>query len=137
MSEPYKKQESQCQCGSTKFTIQGEPLIRALCHCTICQEFNNAAFADVTIFASPRENVVVIPSEAIVRSGLQEQVFIVREPGKFEPRKVEMGLSGEGVTEIRKGVLSGDEVVVSAQFLIDSESKLRESAAKMMEPKND
>ncbi len=94
-------------------------------------------FADVTIFASPRENVVVIPSEAIVRSGLQEQVFIVREPGKFEPRKVEMGLSGEGVTEIRKGVLSGDEVVVSAQFLIDSESKLRESAAKMMEPKND
>ena len=94
-------------------------------------------FADVTIFASPRENVVVIPSEAIVRSGLQEQVFIVREPGKFEPRKVEIGLSGEGVTEIRKGVLSGDEVVVSAQFLIDSESKLRESAAKMMEPKND
>ena len=94
-------------------------------------------FADVTIFASPRENVVVVPSEAIVRSGLQEQVFIVREPGKFEPRKVEIGLSGEGVTEIRKGVLSGDEVVVSAQFLIDSESKLRESAAKMMEPKND
>ena len=94
-------------------------------------------FADVTIYASPRENVVVVPSEAIVRSGLQEQVFIVREPGKFEPRKVEIGLSGEGLTEVRSGVSSGDEVVVSAQFLIDSESKLRESAAKMMEPKND
>ena len=94
-------------------------------------------FADVTIFASPRENVVVVPSEAIVRSGLREQVFIVREPGKFEPRQVEIGLSGEGVTEIRDGVLSGEEVVVSSQFLIDSESKLRESAAKMMEPKND
>ena len=94
-------------------------------------------FADVTIHASPREEVVVVPSEAIVRSGLQEQVFVVREPGKFEPRKVEIGLSGEGVTEIRNGILSGDEVVVSAQFLIDSESKLRESAAKMMEPEND
>lgn len=94
-------------------------------------------FADVTIFASPRESVVVVPSEAIVRSGLQEQVFIVREPGKFEPRTVEIGLSGEGVTEIRNGVSSGEEVVVSAQFLIDSESKLRESAAKMMEPEND
>ena len=94
-------------------------------------------FADVTIHASPREDVIVVPSEAIVRSGLQEQVFVVREPGKFEPRKVETGLSGEGVTEIRSGVSSGEEVVVSAQFLIDSESKLRESAAKMMEPDND
>ena len=94
-------------------------------------------FADVTIYASPRENVIVVPSEAIVRSGLQEQVFVVRAPGKFEPRKVEIGLSGEGVTEIRSGVSSGEEVVVSAQFLIDSESKLRESAAKMMEPDND
>ena len=94
-------------------------------------------FADVTIHANPRENVVVVPSEAIVRSGLQEQVFLVREPGKFEPRKVEIGLSGQGVTEIRSGISIGDEVVVSAQFLIDSESKLRESAAKMMEPEND
>ena len=94
-------------------------------------------FADVTIYASPRENVVVVPSEAIIRSGLQEQVFVVREPGKFEPRKVEIGLSGEGFTEIRSGISIGDEVVVSAQFLIDSESKLRESAAKMMEPGND
>jgi Cu(I)/Ag(I) efflux system membrane fusion protein len=94
-------------------------------------------FADVTIFADPRQNVVVVPSEAIVRSGLQEQVFVVREPGKFEPRKVEIGLSGNGVTEIRSGLSSGDEVVVSAQFLIDSESKLRESAAKMMELEND
>ena len=107
-------------------------------------EFDNSAFllkpdmfADVTIYASPREAVVVVPSEAIVRSGLQEQVFVVREPGKFEPRKVEIGLSGEGFTEIRSGVSSGEKVVVSAQFLIDSESKLRESAAKMMEPKND
>jgi len=94
-------------------------------------------FANVTIHASPRQNVVVIPSEAIVRSGLQEQVFVVREPGKFEPRKVEIGVSGEGFTEIRSGISSGEEVVVSAQFLIDSESKLQESAAKMLEPEND
>lgn len=94
-------------------------------------------FAEITIHASPREDVIVVPSEAIVRSGLQEQVFVVREAGKFEPRKVVIGLSGEGVTEIRSGVSIGEEVVVSAQFLIDSESKLREAAAKMMEPDND
>ena len=94
-------------------------------------------FANVTIHASPRQNVVVVPSEAIVRSGLREQVFVVREPGKFEPRVVEIGLTGGGSTEIRSGVSGGEEVVVSAQFLIDSESKLRESAAKMLEPGND
>jgi Cu(I)/Ag(I) efflux system membrane fusion protein len=94
-------------------------------------------FAEITIHASPREDVIVVPSEAIVRSGLQEQVFVVGEAGKFEPRKVVIGLSGEGVTEIRSGVSIGEEVVVSAQFLIDSESKLREAAAKMMEPDND
>ncbi len=94
-------------------------------------------FADVTIQASPRENVVIVPSEAIVRSGLREQVFVVREPGKFEPRLVEIGLSGGGFTEIRSGIAGGEEVVVSAQFLIDSESKLREAALKMREPGND
>jgi len=94
-------------------------------------------FADVTIQASPRENVVIVPDEAVVRSGLREQVFVVREPGKFEPRLVEIGLSGGGFTEIRSGVVDGEEVVVSAQFLIDSESKLREAASKMREPGND
>jgi Cu(I)/Ag(I) efflux system membrane fusion protein len=94
-------------------------------------------FADVTIQASPRENVVIVPSEAVVRSGLREQVFIVREPGKFEPRLVEVGLSSNGFTEIRSGISDGEEVVVSAQFLIDSESKLREAAAKMREPGDD
>ncbi len=94
-------------------------------------------FADVTIHASPREDAVVVPSEAVLRSGLKEQVFLVRAPGKFEPRAVEVGLSGSGMTEIRHGLEPGDRVVVSAQFLIDSESKLREAAAKMREPDND
>ena len=94
-------------------------------------------FADVTIQASPQENTIVVPSEAVVRSGLREQVFLVRAPGKFEPREVEVGLSGGGQTEIRSGVEAGDQVVVSAQFLIDSESKLREAASKMREPDND
>ena len=107
-------------------------------------EFDNAElllkpdmFADVSIQASPRENAIVVPSEAVIRSGLQERVFLVRAPGKFEPRMVEVGLSSAGLTEIRKGLEPGDRVVVSAQFLIDSESKLREAAAKMLESVND
>ncbi len=80
---------------------------------------------------------MAIPSEAIIRSGTREQVFIQREPGKFEPRNVSVGVSSDGWTEIKEGVNPGDEVVVSAQFLIDSESKLREAAAKMREAPND
>jgi hypothetical protein len=52
MNEIRSKQECQCQCGDTKFSIHGEPLIRIFCHCTICQQFNDAAFADISIFRS-------------------------------------------------------------------------------------
>jgi hypothetical protein len=52
MSDEILKQDCQCPCGHTKFTIQGKPISRAFCHCTICQEFNHAAYADVTIFLS-------------------------------------------------------------------------------------
>ena len=107
-------------------------------------EFDNAdlllkpdMFADIRIHASPRENTIVVPSEAIVRSGLKEQIFVVRAAGKFEPRIVEIGISGGGYTEIRSGLAAGEEVVISAQFLIDSESKLREATLKMQETGND
>jgi Cu(I)/Ag(I) efflux system membrane fusion protein len=101
-------------------------------------EFDNSELLlKPEIHANPRENTLVVPSEAVIRSGLKEQVFLVRAPGKFEPREVEVGLSGGGLTEIREGLDAGDQVVVSAQFLIDSESKLREAAAKMRESVND
>ena len=63
--------------------------------------------------------------------------FIVREPGRFEPRDVRLGVSSGGWTQVQEGVEAGEEVVVSAQFLIDSESKLREAAAKMLEMEHD
>ncbi len=89
-------------------------------------------FADVTIHAGRQIDAVVVPEEAIVRSGSRELVFVVRAPGKFEPRVVEVGVSSGGMTQILSGVQPGEEVVTSAQFLIDSESKLREATAKML-----
>ncbi len=89
-------------------------------------------FANVTVKASPQVDAVLVPSEAIVRSGIRDQVFVVREPGKFEPRIVTLGVSAEGMTQVISGVKPGEEVVTSSQFLIDSESKLREATAKMM-----
>ncbi|NOX50743.1 MAG: efflux RND transporter periplasmic adaptor subunit [Gammaproteobacteria bacterium] len=89
-------------------------------------------FANVTLYVDPQPGAVVVPSEAIVRSGSREQVFIVREPGKFEPREVTLGVNAKGMTQILSGVEAGEQVVTSSQFLIDSESKLREATAKMM-----
>lgn len=94
-------------------------------------------FADITILASPEIEAIAIPSAAVVRSGIREQVFIVREPGKFEPRDVRLGVSSDGWAQVLEGVEAGEQVVVSAQFLIDSESKLREAAAKMLEAGHD
>jgi len=90
-------------------------------------------FADITIEADAIEDAIAVPSEAIIRSGTRQQVFIQRAPGKFEPREVSLGVSSDGWTQIRDGIEAGEEVVVSAQFLIDSESKLREAATKMRE----
>lgn len=91
-------------------------------------------FAEVTIYAGKQVDAVVIPAEAVVRSGAKTQVFVVRAPGKFEPRPVTTGLASNGDVAIVDGLSAGEEIVTSAQFLIDSESRLHEATAKMMEP---
>jgi len=99
-------------------------------------------FAELSIKADKRLDTLVIPAESVIRSGTRNQVFVVRGKGKFEPRLVTLGLSSGDKIEVLKGLAFGEEVVTSAQFLIDSESKLREATAKMLdinyeEPKKD
>jgi Cu(I)/Ag(I) efflux system membrane fusion protein len=91
-------------------------------------------FAEVTIYAGKQVDSVVIPSEAVIRSGAKNQVFVVRGPGKFEPRLITTGLASNNEVAVLDGLKEGEEIVTSAQFLIDSESKLREATAKMIEP---
>lgn len=91
-------------------------------------------FAEVSIYAGKQLDMIVIPSEAVIRSGIHNQVFVVRGAGKFEPREITIGLSSNGDVAVLDGIKAGEEVVTSAQFLIDSESKLREATAKMTEP---
>ena len=90
-------------------------------------------FVNIRLDASQQDLATVIPAEAVIRSGSEDQVFVVRGPGKFEPRKVQLGLQSDGRVIVLAGVQPGEEVVTSAQFLIDSESKLREATAKMAE----
>jgi len=63
MSALGVKQSGQCECGENKFDIVGEPIFRAICHCEICQEFNDAPFADITLYRTkdvdlPEDNTV-------------------------------------------------------------------------------
>jgi Cu(I)/Ag(I) efflux system membrane fusion protein len=93
-------------------------------------------YANVVLHASRQVNAVAIPSEAVVRSGARDLVFVVQGPGKFSPRVIRTGVSANGQTQIITGLHAGEEVVTSAQFLIDSESKLREAIAKMTQAGN-
>lgn len=90
-------------------------------------------FAKVSIHSDPMEDAIVIPAEAVIRSGDHTQVFIVKDEGNFEPRIVTLGIESNGRVAVLAGIDAGDEVVTSAQFLVDSESKLREATAKMMD----
>jgi Cu(I)/Ag(I) efflux system membrane fusion protein len=90
-------------------------------------------FANVTLMSNRQLNVLTVPSEAVVRTGAREQLFIERAPGKFEPREIKIGVSADGQTQIIEGVHEGERVVTSSQFLIDSDSKLNEATAKMLE----
>ena len=89
-------------------------------------------FANVTVKAGKQVDAVVVPSEAIVRTGEQEQVFVTTEQGKYAPRKVELGINSGGLVQVIHGLNEGERVVTSSQFMIDSESKLKEATAKMM-----
>ncbi len=90
-------------------------------------------FAEIVIKSDKLVNAIVIPSEAVIRSGRSDRVFVVRAPGKFEPTVVKLGFQSAGQVVVLEGLEEGDEVVVSAQFLVDSESSLREATAKMRE----
>jgi Cu(I)/Ag(I) efflux system membrane fusion protein len=92
-------------------------------------------YADIEIFTDPTQDVISIPSEAVLYTGKQERVFVALGEGKFEPRLVKVGVQDEsGYIEIVEGVSEGEKVVTSAQFMLDSESKLREALQKMLEP---
>lgn len=89
-------------------------------------------FSEVTIHAQQQLDQVVVPAEAVVRSGAYNQIFVMKEPGVIEPRKVTLGIESSGFVAVTDGVSAGERVVVSSQFMVDSESKLREATAKML-----
>src|SRR5260221_6995195 len=93
-------------------------------------------YATVEIAAELSPSSVLVPDMAVLRSGEQNTVFIALDDGHFEPRKIELGARAEGgFYEVDSGLREGERVVTSGQFMLDSESQLREAIQKMSRQK--
>jgi len=88
-------------------------------------------YANVKIYGGAREEIVVIPLEALIRTGREERVVIALGEGRFSSRKVTAGMESGDWVQIIKGIEPGDQVVTSGQFLIDSEASLKASMQRM------
>jgi Cu(I)/Ag(I) efflux system membrane fusion protein len=88
-------------------------------------------FATVNFTPQARKEVLLVPSEAVIQTGKRSVVVIAQGEGRFSSVDVELGLESNGQTEIRKGLQAGQKVVVSGQFLVDSEANLKAAASRM------
>jgi Cu(I)/Ag(I) efflux system membrane fusion protein/cobalt-zinc-cadmium efflux system membrane fusion protein len=89
-------------------------------------------FATVRIHTTPAGATIVVPSEAVIHSGERNVAFVSLGEGRFEPRELKLGVLGDEDYQVLQGLEEGEEVVVSGQFLLDSESRLKEAVKKML-----
>ena len=94
-------------------------------------------YTNVKIFGGPKDDVIVIPIEALIRTGREQRVVMSLGDGRFESRSVTAGIESGDWVEILEGIEPGDTVVTSGQFLIDSEANLKASMTRMGSPDND
>jgi membrane fusion protein, copper/silver efflux system len=88
-------------------------------------------FARIDFTSMRRKDAVLVPTEAVIRTGKRSVVIAAQGRGRFTPVDVETGVESNGQTEIYRGIRAGDNVVISAQFLIDSEANLKAALTRM------
>jgi len=87
-------------------------------------------FAQVQFATGAGKSELLVPSEAVIRTGTRDLVMVSSGSGQYVPVAVRLGAEGGGKTVILAGLVQGDQVVASGQFLLDSESSLRGISAK-------
>jgi RND family efflux transporter MFP subunit len=98
-------------------------------------ELKPGMYANIRLQSELPGESLAIPQEAVIDSGTRQVVFVARGKGKFEPRDVQLGVECDNYqVQVLKGLAEGEKIVVSGQFLLDSESRLREAIQKMLEP---
>ncbi len=85
-------------------------------------------YADVVI-SGARGTGIAVPESAVIATGERDIVFVSKGNGVFEPREVTLGVRVRNLREIKQGVSEGEKVVTGANFLLDSESKLKASVS--------
>lgn len=94
-------------------------------------------YANIYLESALPEETLTIPHEAVIDSGLRQIVFIARGKGKFQPQEVRLGLEGDDYeVQVLSGLSEGDRIVVSGQFMLDSESRLNEAIQKMLKARH-
>jgi Cu(I)/Ag(I) efflux system membrane fusion protein/cobalt-zinc-cadmium efflux system membrane fusion protein len=98
-------------------------------------ELKPGMYTTVTLISALAPEATLVPDVAVINTGLRSVVFTMPEPGRFEAREVTIGVRAENnFLQVLSGLAPGETVVVSGQFLLDSESRLREAALKFVEP---
>jgi Cu(I)/Ag(I) efflux system membrane fusion protein len=87
--------------------------------------------ATLTIHSAMNKTAIAVPEQSVIHSGLRTIVVVAKGGGLFEPREIKIGQTAGGYTEVLQGVQEGEDIVVSSQFLIDSESNLKAAVMKM------
>jgi Cu(I)/Ag(I) efflux system membrane fusion protein/cobalt-zinc-cadmium efflux system membrane fusion protein len=91
-------------------------------------------YVNVTLESAIAGDSLVIPLEAVIDSGVRKVVFVALGKGKFQPREVKLGLEvNDYEFQVLEGLRENEQIVISAQFMLDSESRLREAIQKMLE----
>jgi Cu(I)/Ag(I) efflux system membrane fusion protein len=91
-------------------------------------------FATLAFVEAARREGLLVPSEAVIRTGERDVIIVALGEGRFQAREVQVGAEAGGRSEIRKGLAAGDKVVLSGQFLIDSEATLSGALARLSAP---
>jgi Cu(I)/Ag(I) efflux system membrane fusion protein len=93
-----------------------------------------AMFASVEFSLGKGEQVLAIPASAVIDSGARQVALVRLDEGRFEPRELRLGRRGDDYVEVLNGIAEGEQVVTSANFLIDAESNLRAALSGMGAP---
>ncbi|MCY3811239.1 MAG: efflux RND transporter periplasmic adaptor subunit [Gammaproteobacteria bacterium] len=89
-------------------------------------------YVDVVLHVDDLTDVIAIPAESVLHSGARTVAIVARNDGAFEPREVELGIRSGELQQVTAGLAMGERVVVSSQFLIDSESNLRAAIGQLL-----
>ena len=93
-------------------------------------------YANIRLQGKVIPDALAAPSEAVIRSGARTLAFVVRGEGRFEPREIRIGEEGgpgNSLVRVLDGLSDGEEIVTSAQFMLDSESRLQEAIRNMLQ----